>query len=32
MVWAYPQPIEKVAEIKDHLSFYDSVAKIEISE
>ncbi|MYX58295.1 DUF427 domain-containing protein [Streptomyces sp. SID8382] len=32
VVWAYPQPIEKVAEIKDHLSFYDSVAKIEISE
>ncbi|ATL85504.1 DUF427 domain-containing protein [Streptomyces malaysiensis] len=32
VVWAYPQPIEKVSEIKDHLSFYDSVAKIEISE
>ncbi|MFE5157794.1 DUF427 domain-containing protein [Streptomyces sp. NPDC056697] len=32
VVWAYPQPIEKVAEIKDHLSFYDAVAKIDVSE
>ncbi|AEM81379.1 DUF427 domain-containing protein [Streptomyces violaceusniger] len=32
VVWAYPQPIEKVAEIKDHLSFYDAVAKIDVSK
>ncbi|MFD5388842.1 DUF427 domain-containing protein [Streptomyces sp. NPDC127074] len=32
VVWAYPRPIEKVAEIKDHLSFYDAVAKIDVSE
>ncbi|ASR00438.1 aminotransferase [Streptomyces sp. 11-1-2] len=32
VVWAYPQPIEKVAQIKDHLSFYDAVAKIDVSE
>ncbi|GAA0896904.1 MULTISPECIES: DUF427 domain-containing protein [Streptomyces violaceusniger group] len=32
VVWAYPQPIEKVSEIKDHLSFYDEVAKIDVTK
>ncbi|MFE2672730.1 DUF427 domain-containing protein, partial [Streptomyces hygroscopicus] len=32
VVWAYPQPKEKVAEIKDHLSFYDAAAEIEVSQ
>ncbi|MFI0775135.1 DUF427 domain-containing protein [Streptomyces sp. NPDC021212] len=31
VVWAYPQPIDAVAEIKNHLAFYDKTAKIEVS-
>lgn len=31
VVWAYPQPIDAVAEIKNHLCFYDTTAKIEVS-
>ncbi|WNE98856.1 DUF427 domain-containing protein [Streptomyces luomodiensis] len=31
-VWAYPQPKEQVAQIKDHLSFYDKAATIEVTE
>ncbi|WP_432586705.1 DUF427 domain-containing protein [Streptomyces sp. HD1123-B1] len=32
VVWAYPQPIDAVAEIKNHLSFYDSVAEVTVEE
>ncbi|NUS85238.1 MAG: DUF427 domain-containing protein [Streptomyces sp.] len=32
VVWAYPDPIDSVAEIKDHLSFYDTVADISVKE
>ena len=31
VVWGYPTPIDSVAEIKDHLSFYDTVAEITVS-
>ena len=31
-VWTYPKPISAVAEIKDHLSFYDTVADIAVEE
>lgn len=32
VVWAYPDPLDSVAEIKDHLSFYDTVADISVKE
>ncbi|MGY0058451.1 DUF427 domain-containing protein [Streptomyces sp. LZ34] len=32
VVWAYPDPIDAVAEVKDHLSFYDTVADISVKE
>ncbi|MFI0729748.1 DUF427 domain-containing protein [Streptomyces sp. NPDC021225] len=32
VVWAYPDPLDAVAEIKDHLSFYDTVADISVKE
>jgi uncharacterized protein (DUF427 family) len=32
VVWAYPEPIATVAEIKDHLSFYDTVAEVTVKE
>lgn len=32
VVWAYPEPLDAVAEIKDHLSFYDTVADISVKE
>ncbi|QLH24107.1 DUF427 domain-containing protein [Streptomyces sp. Rer75] len=31
VVWTYAQPIDAVPEIKNHLSFYDSVAEITVS-
>ncbi|MFH8365586.1 DUF427 domain-containing protein [Streptomyces sp. NPDC018031] len=31
VVWAYPDPIPAVAELKDHLSFYDTVADIAVT-
>ncbi|MGP4002536.1 DUF427 domain-containing protein [Streptomyces sp. 8N706] len=30
VVWAYPDPLPEVAMIKDHLSFYDTVADIVV--
>ncbi|AKU18361.1 DUF427 domain-containing protein [Luteipulveratus mongoliensis] len=31
VAWAYPEPLEAVAPIKDHISFYDTVAEVRVS-
>ncbi|WP_377267754.1 DUF427 domain-containing protein [Peterkaempfera sp. SMS 1(5)a] len=31
VAWAYPEPLDAVAEIRDHLSFYDSAAEITVA-
>lgn len=30
VVWGYPDPLPAVAPIKDHLSFYDTIAEIKV--
>lgn len=30
VAWAYPEPVAEVAAIKDHLSFYDTVATVTV--
>jgi uncharacterized protein (DUF427 family) len=30
VVWAYPKPIDGVTDIADHLSFYDTVARVVV--
>ncbi len=32
VAWAYPDPIPEVRAIKDHLSFYDTVAEIAVAD
>ncbi|WP_156754401.1 DUF427 domain-containing protein [Actinokineospora pegani] len=32
VVWGYPEPIDSVAQIKDHLCFYDSVATVTVAD
>ncbi|MEU6344711.1 DUF427 domain-containing protein [Streptomyces sp. NPDC046977] len=32
VAWAYPEPIATVPEIKDHLSFYDTIAEIKVAD
>ncbi|MEV5546439.1 DUF427 domain-containing protein [Streptomyces sp. NPDC052309] len=32
VAWAYPEPIDSIPQIKDHLSFYDTVATITASQ
>ncbi|MBO1415053.1 DUF427 domain-containing protein [Streptomyces sp. FH025] len=31
VVWGYPEPLDSVAEIAGHLSFYDNVARIHVT-